>query len=194
MKRLLICIASILLYPGILFAGNTAPSDRELFEELYSQGLRALVPEASPGTPVQLLTVYAGVIPPSEHTRSLTEAVLSELGYSLADSARESSRTLTIWITDARCTVTKQGKTLDRLLSLTLHARCTDLSGSVIFAHGCDRTAHDRISRTLRKSTDTGSGFSPGLKRIVLESRPNYARIASLITLSAALGYFAFQK
>lgn len=192
MKRLLIGIAVILLFPGTLSAATAAPSDGELLEELYAQCLRALIPSPAPGNSRELFTVQEGGITPSEVTLAASGAVLTALGYSITDSTRESAFTLTIRITDARCTVIKRGKEYERFLSLTLHVRGTDHSGGIIFARGCERTAHDRFPCAQRKSTDTARGFSPELNRIVLPSGPNYFRISSLLAISAALGYFAF--
>ncbi len=194
MKRLLICIALVLTVPGIVSAGNTAPSDHELFEELYSRELRELIPEHAPGSPGELIPVFEGEITPSRSTRSLTDAVLSARGYSITDSPRESASTLSIRITDARVTLRKSGGNFERHLFLTLHVRSTGYTGAVLFARGGEYSIRDNISGKLRKSTNTGGQFSPEIKRTVMGLRTNAVRIVSLLTLSATLGFFAIQK
>jgi hypothetical protein len=194
MKHILVYIWILLLYPGLLSAQNTVPSDRELLEALYSQSMRALLTESSPETGRMLLPSFANGFAPSERTRTVTETILSALGYSIPDSVREGACGLTVMITDARCTLKRTGRYYERFLSLTLHVRCTDHSGATVFARGCERTSRDRISRTELGITDTGSQFSPEFQRSVLDQKPNIARILSFLTVSAALGFFALRK
>jgi hypothetical protein len=195
MKWLTIGIITLtILFPGIIEAMDTTASDREVFEELYSRCLRSIISESNTGASHSLSPVFPEGIPPSDQTRIFTEALICSMGYSISDSSREYSHTLTIMITDAKCTLIKNGKGFDRYISVTLHAQCTEETGIVLFVRKFELTSQDRISKSLYKRTDNGSQFSTDIKRTVLNNHPNRLRVTSLLTITAFLGYFAFSK
>lgn len=187
-----IALIILLLFPGLSSARPNVPTDSEILEDIYAQSLRKLLPKAEVARRLKL-SWNSGFVP-SIRARTVTETVLSSLGYSLSDSVREGDRRLIIMITDARCTAEKKGREFERFLSLTIHVRCVDSSGTIVYARGCERSFADRFQKSFLDVTDTSGQFSREIRRSVLKKRPDTVTVLSFLAILTTLTFFALEK
>jgi len=187
----------LFIFPIACRAEVAPPSDCAVFEDLYSRTVRTLVefPKLVPNRRVNLS--FAEGLEPSDRIRSITEAILSARGLSIAEDGAAGEYAVNIAITDARCVVFKKGLSFHRYCSLTVHVRCqeprADSGGNILFAGGRDDSLCDLLPRSSLRTTDNAACFSEGARRVTEGGGPGTFRIISFFVLSAALGYFAFR-
>ena len=183
----------LLVLPTVCRAQDSLPSDCAALEDLYSRSVRALIeiPLLAPNRRVSLS--FADGLDPSDRVRSITEAILSARGLSIAENGAAGEYAVNVAVTDARCVVVKKGRSFHRYCALTVHVRCTDSGGNILFAGGRDDSRCDLMTDSSLRTTDDAARFSEAVKRVTAAGRPGTARILSLLAITAALGYFAFR-
>jgi hypothetical protein len=174
-------------------AETAPPSDCAVLEDLYTQTVRTLVefPGLSPKRRASLS--FTEGIEPSDRIRSITEAILSARGLFITEDAAACEYAIHVAITDARCGVVREGRVLWRYCALTVHVRCADSGGNILFACGREKSHCDSMPKSSLRTTDNAACFSRAAKRATTGGGPGTARILSFLVLSAALGYFAFR-
>jgi len=174
-------------------ARTAPPSDCAVLENLYSSVIRSLVESAGLPAGRKANLAFTRGLEPSERVRIITEAVLSARGLHIADNGAAGGYTMEIAITDARCSVLKNGRSHHRHCSLEVHVRWTDDEGNVLFAGGSGESSADLIPNPYLRTTDNAACFSGAVSRITSGGGPGKARILTFLVVSAALGYFAFR-
>ena len=183
----------VLVCTPVSFARTAPSSDSAVMEDLFARSVGMLVDSAGLAQNLRAGLTFAGGIEPSGRMRSIAEAVLSSRGLSIADNGAAFDYAVTIALSDLRSAVVKEGRSYRRFCLLTVHLRCADRAGNVLFADGREDSNTDFIPKSSLRETDDLASFSPSSKRVFDSGGPGAVRVLSLVALSAALGYFAFR-
>ncbi|MBN1294925.1 MAG: hypothetical protein JXB48_24020 [Candidatus Latescibacteria bacterium] len=194
MTRIILAFSLFLHIHSFLFAAESVPTDTDLCMELLKNSIEHILSGSvdNHSTTVQLL--YTNGYSLSNRTRTEIEAIFTNRGFSISGSYNKADCMCDIAITDCSIILRKIDSSFRRTAALTVHVKCTDSKGIVLFASGKRESVSDNIpSKETLLKTDNGSQFSRDVKRIVISKKLTFLKAISLIMITLTLAYYASQ-
>ena len=177
-----------------LYAGKPVPTDADVCADLLSAAVEKILSGNTriPGSSVRL--TYSHGIQLSPSVSEIVNALVTSLGFSITNSINNAETTIDISVTDISIILLSQNGCFNRTVSLSVHLKCLDASGTVLLASGSRETAQDIIpKKKFARQTDNGHMFGRGIKRTVIEQNYTKFTVVTLLVIIAALVYYSDQ-
>ncbi|MFC1490601.1 hypothetical protein ACFL6K_05270 [Candidatus Latescibacterota bacterium] len=200
LKKVLITVIAATVFTVVsvwnAIAVSPVPTDFEILTELFSSGIQKIIapqmPSAFEKSRKNAHVSYSRGITLSAETKEYFESILTKSGFSITADRNNADYFFTVSVTDVRVILVVNEGSFDRTAQLNVHVKCEDSSNTVLFAGGNVETYHDTIAKKSVRLSNNSRKFSRNVKRHLIRTRFNRIRIISLLTVSAALAYFAF--
>lgn len=183
---------AVILLAATLAAAEPLP-DGAMLADMYSECLRELVPAPSDDSLRTVSVSFEGPVRTSAAVHTRTEAILTALGYTIAEPGGDHGISVTITVTEARIAVRRGRGGMGRYFALSVHVSGTGRSGATVFSRAKDVTRSDVIAASSTRATDTAFDFSYSIARTDAGGRPGRIMTVSFLMIASALGWFAFQ-
>ena len=194
MKVFVIVLWMCLSFKGILLADSHPATDAEVLINVLSTAIQKILePHHSllPGETVALEFFSPCVL--SRRARDAVEAIVSDYGSAITDNKRTSGCRLFMNVTDARVLIQPHDKEFTRTVWVTVHMKCLDSSGKVLFASGRDERFEDELSSEFLGLTDDSAHYCDTFQRSIVKKERGSVRFFSAVVITGILAYFAFQ-
>ena len=194
MIRIILSLIIFFLTQSPLKSEEKILSDADICTDMLIKSLENILLEHTGNCGATIQIDYGSGFTLTKRVQTSIEALFTKNAYAITSSYNKSVYTFEIAITDCSIALLKVDDTYERTIMITVHMKCTDSNGTVLFESYERETKSDTIiSKNIFNATDNAVLFSRNTKRSVISQNRSVLKIISLALITSVLVYFASQ-